>query len=273
MVIKEALRFGTSFLKDVSDSASLDASLLLEKVLGCDKLFLIKNRDEVLSEENLDLFKTCLERRKNSEPMAYILEKKEFMGLTFSVKKGVLIPRPDTETLVEYAIENCKGSVLDIGTGSGAIAVSLAKFGKDLDVSAVDISDEALDIARCNAENNSVSIKFSRLDILKEEIPGKFDAIISNPPYIRTDVLETLDSDVKDFEPTLALDGGRDGLIFYRVITEKAISSLNENGLIIFEIGFDQAREVSEILEKDFKDIKVLYDLGQNPRVVTGRKK
>ncbi len=273
MVIYEALRFGTSFLKDVSDTASLDSSLLLEKVLGCDRLFLIKNRDEILDDEALSLFKSHLERRKNTEPIAYILGEKEFMGLSFSVKEGVLIPRPDTETLVEYAIENCRGSVLDIGTGSGAIAVSLAKFGKDLEVSAVDISETALETAKLNAENNGVNINFSKLDILNDEISGKFDAIISNPPYIRTDVLKTLDSDVRDFEPKLALDGGDDGLIFYRVIAKKATEALNEKGLIIFEIGFDQAKEVSEILDADFCDIKVLYDLGKNPRVVTGMKK
>ena len=273
MVIKEALRFGTSFLKESSDTPSLDTSLLLEKALGCDKLTLIKNRDVLIDDDDLNLFKSFLERRKSKEPVAYILEKKEFMGLAFSVSEGVLIPRPDTETLVEYALEHCNGSVLDIGTGSGAIAVSLAKFGKNLDVYAVDVSEKALDTAKCNAENNGVSINFSKLDILKEDIPGKFDSIISNPPYIRTDVLETLESDVKDFEPLLALDGGFDGLTFYKVIAKKAASALNVNGIIIFEIGFDQAKEVSEILEKDFKDIKVLYDLGQNSRVVTGIKK
>ncbi len=273
MVIKEALILGSSLLSDVSETPALDSKLLLEKVLSCDRLYLIKNRDEVLSEDILNLYKSFLERRSKNEPLAYITGEKEFMGLSFKVNENVLIPRPDTEVLAEFAIENCSGKVLDIGTGSGAIAVSLAKLGKSVEVSAVDVSEKALEVAKANAELNGAEVDFSKLDILEEEIKGKFDTIISNPPYIRTDVLKTLGANVKDFEPSLALDGGDDGLIFYRVITEKAASALNKKGRLLFEIGFDQADEVSEIMQKDFCDIKVLKDLGGNPRVVTGIKK
>ena len=195
------------------------------------------------------------------------------MGLSFYVDKNVLIPRPDTEVLAEYVIENCHGKILDIGTGSGALSVSIAKYGKDVSVFACDISQEALNIAMRNSSTNDASVTFFHCDILKDELKEKYNVIVSNPPYIRSDVILTLDKNVKDFEPSLALDGGNDGLIFYRTITEKAYNALTEDGILAYEIGFDQAKEVSDIMSPLFKEIKVLKDLSGNDRVVTGIKK
>lgn len=273
MVIKEALIMGTSLLSEVSETPSLDSKILLEKACNCDRLFLLRNRDEEISTESLELYKTYLERRKAEEPIAYITNEKEFMGLPFYVDENVLIPRPDTEILVEYAIDNCHGSVLDIGTGSGAIAVSVAKYGKDVSVSACDISEKALVIAEKNAVANNAFVNFFHVDILNENLKEKYDTIISNPPYIRSDVIPTLGINVKDFEPLAALDGGDDGLIFYRTITKKAFTSLNPGGILIYEIGFDQAKDVSDILSPLFTDIRVLKDFSGNDRVVTGIKK
>lgn len=273
MVIKEALMLGTSLLSDVSDTPGLDSKILLEKACNCDRLFLLRNRDEEISEENFLIYKSFLERRKSNEPIAYITNEKEFMGLLFYVDKNVLIPRPDTEILAEYAISNCRGKILDIGTGSGALSVSIAKLGKDVSVSACDISEAALSIAEKNALSNGVSVNFFRCDILKDELNEKYDAIISNPPYIRSDVVLTLDRNVKDFEPSLALDGGDDGLIFYRTITKKAYDALNSGGILAYEIGFDQGKDVSDIMKPLFDDVKILKDFAGNDRVVTGIKK
>ena len=273
MVIKEALMLGTSILADASNTPGLDSKILLEKACNCDRLFLLRNRDEALEDEAFSLYQSYLERRKSKEPVAYITNEKEFMGLSFYVDKNVLIPRPDTEVLAEFVISNCHGNILDIGTGSGALSVSIAKLGNDVSVSACDISEEALKIAERNALSNNVSVNFFKKDILNEELTEKYDTIISNPPYIRSDVVLTLDSNVKDFEPPLALDGGADGLIFYRVITKKAYGALNPGGILAYEIGFDQGAEVSEIMLPFFRDVKVIKDLAGNDRVVTGIKK
>ena len=273
MVIKEALMLGTSLLTDVSDTPGLDSKILLEKACNSDRLFLLRNRDEKLDDETFSLYQSYLERRKLKEPIAYITNEKEFMGLSFYVDKNVLIPRPDTEVLAEFVIDNCHGKILDIGTGSGALSVSIAKYLKDSLVSACDISEGALDIAKKNASANEVSVTFFKKDILSEDLTEKYDAIVSNPPYIRSDVVLTLDENVKDFEPTLALDGGADGLIFYRVITKKAFDSLNDKGVLAFEIGYDQGNEVSEIMTPYFSEVTVIKDLAGNDRVVTGIKK
>lgn len=273
MVIKEALMMGSSLLAKVSDTPSLDSKILLEKACNCDRLFLLRNRDDELTEESLQLYRDYLERRKKLEPIAYIINEKEFMGLSFYVDQNVLIPRPDTEILAELAISCFHGKVLDIGTGSGALAVSIAKHGTDVSVDACDISIKALDIARKNAASNCVPVSFFLCDILSDKLLGKYNAIVSNPPYIRSDVVLTLDKNVKDFEPRLALDGGNDGLIFYRTITKKAHEALSDSGILAFEIGYDQANEVSKIMKPLFSDIKVLKDLSGNDRVVTGIKK
>lgn len=273
MVIKDILSIATDELKEISDTPALDSRILLEKACNCDRLFLIKNRDKPLPSESIKVFNNFLKRRLSGEPVAYITGTKEFMGLNFKVDKNVLIPRPDTEILAEYAIANCRGKILDIGTGSGCIAISLAKYIDNSSVTAIDISQSALDIAADNAKENNVSIKFICMDVLKNELPGEFDAIVSNPPYIRTTDILTLEKNVQDFEPYGALSGGDNGLIFYNAITPKAYSALKPSGILAYEIGFDQADDVVNIMKPYFDNVIVLKDFGGNDRVVAGSKK
>ncbi|MDP4132609.1 MAG: peptide chain release factor N(5)-glutamine methyltransferase [Bacillota bacterium] len=270
MVIKETLANAIKSLKEISDTPSLDAKILLEKACSCDRLFLLKKRDDILPDESIAKFNNYIERRIKGEPVAYIVGSKEFMGLNFIVTSDVLIPRPDTETLAEYVISNLSGKILDIGTGSGCIAISCAKFIKGSEVTAIDKDAKALSIASKNADMHNVSIKFICLDILKNDIEEKYNVILSNPPYIKTETIDGLSESVKDYEPKAALDGGGDGLIFYRAITKKAAEALLPKGVLAFEIGYDQADEVSSIMEPYFDLITVLKDLSGNDRVVSG---
>lgn len=273
MVISDALFNATEKLKAISSVPSLESKLLLESALNCDRLYLIKNRNAFLSLSEEQEFNSLVSVRLTGCPIAYIIGHREFMGLDFSVNKNVLIPRPDTETLVEYAIGLNKKNILDIGTGSGAIAVSLAKYIEGSRVTATDISSEALKTAEKNAAANGVHVDFYRSDILSDDIFGTYDLIASNPPYIKDSVIPTLETDVKDFEPQLALSGGEDGLKFYRAICKKAPSALNEDGILLLEIGFDQGEDVKNLMSEHFCDIKILKDLSGCSRVCTGRKK
>ena len=219
--------------------------------------------------------KAVLEERKKGRPLAYIIGNSEFFGREFDVQEGVLIPRPETELLVEEVVRIAKQtsaqSILDIGTGSGAIAISLA-LETQANVVGVDVSDVAVSVA---SKNNSKL--GARATILKsnlfENVQGKFDIIVSNPPYIKTTVLSTLEREVRDFEPTLALDGGEDGLDFYRKIIGVAPNYLNKNGYLAFEIGFDQGKDLKKLLCKDFEDVKVLKDYNKHDRIVIAKKR
>jgi release factor glutamine methyltransferase len=231
--------------------------------------------DEISSDAEKTLALT-LAQRLEMKPMQYILGHCEFMGLDFEVNENTLIPRPDTEVLVESAIEaikkhNCK-TVLDMCTGSGAIAVSIAKY-TGAKVTATDISEKALDVARRNAEKNNVNVNFIKSDLF-QNISGKFDIILSNPPYIESAVVDTLDSGVKDYEPRLALDGGDDGLDFYKKIVESAPRFLtNCCGALMFEIGYNQADALKNILcEHQFDKILIKKDLAGLNRVAIGYK-
>lgn len=196
---------------------------------------------------------------------------KEFMKLNFKVNENVLIPREDTEILVQEAIKLDKKNILDMCTGSGCIAISLAKYVKNARVIGVDVSTKALEIAKVNADLNGVLVEFIKSDLF-ENVQGKYDLIISNPPYIRTDVTKTLQEEVKR-EPIQALDGGIDGLDFYRTISNKARNFLNENGYLAFEIGYDEASNVSDILKKyKYKNIRLIKDLSENDRVIIAQK-
>lgn len=269
-VIKDILQSAAERLKPVSDTPVLDARILMETACGCDRLFLIKNRDSTLDEKALIHFESLLSQRLLGKPIAYITGHKEFMGLDFLVNEDVLIPRPDTEALVEFAIKTDKKRILDIGTGSGAIAVSLAKYIPDASVYAIDISENALKTAAENAARNSVSIRFLKTDVLSESLPCGFDLIVSNPPYIKSSVIPTLAASVKNFEPITALSGGEDGLLFYREITKKAAVALESKGILAYEIGYDQAYDVTEIMREHFEDITVIKDLSGCDRVVWG---
>ena len=228
MTIKEILIKYSNDLENISDTPRLDVEMLLKKALGdVDSMYIRMYLDKELTDEQEKYFLEMIKERLNERPIAYIIGNREFMGLDFFVKEGVLIPRPDTETLVEEIINifNNKSelNILDIGTGSGAITISLAKYLNDAHVTSVDISDIALEIASKNAVSNDVNKK---IDFIKSDIfsnisrEEKFDIIVSNPPYIKKEDIPGLDRQVKDFEPYNALEGGEDGLDFYRKITE-----------------------------------------------------
>ena len=255
MVIGELLLEGVSYLREKGISEPrLDCEVLLSHVLKKERLFLAVHREQEISDEQAKQFRLLYQRRGQHEPVAYLTGHREFMSLDFEVVPGVLIPRPDTETLVEHIIEEYKKSgkieLLDLCTGSGAIAVSLAKYLPDSFVTAVDISSVCVEMAKKNAKKNGVSNQVTVLqaDVLDFSPDKMFDCIASNPPYIPTETVFTLESDVKDFEPSLALDGGADGLDFYRSLTEKSVNWLKDGGVLAFEVGHDQAEAVLRLV-------------------------
>ena len=208
MTIKDIIVKYSKELEEISPTPRLDVETLLQKVLGVDRLYILLNLERVLSEDEEQLFNKFINERLNNRPIAYIVGNREFMGLDFFVKEGVLIPRPDTEVLVEEVIELAKKkdakNILDIGTGSGAITVSLAKYLENVKVTSVDISDIALEIGKRNAISNEVDdrINFVKSDLFTNiDKETKFDIIVSNPPYIKREVIDTLDKQVKDYEP------------------------------------------------------------------------
>lgn len=231
---------------------------------------------DISNQDKQKIMEIASERAKHI-PLDYILGKSEFFGYEFKVNKNCLIPRLDTEVLVQTVVDEAKKekepvSVLDIGTGSGAIAISVQKE-TGANVTAVDISEDALALAKQNAVLNHADVRFLHSNLFEAVGNEKFDFIVSNPPYIKTDVIDELDDEVKLNEPILALDGGSDGLKFYKKIISQAKKHLKDSGMIFFEIGFDQADDVSKLLEADFKEICVIKDYGGNDRVVYATKK
>ena len=280
MTIKDIIVKYSKELEEISPTPRLDVETLLQKVLGVDRLYILLNLERVLSEDEEQLFNKFINERLNNRPIAYIVENREFMGLDFFVKEGVLIPRPDTEVLVEEVIELAKKkgakNILDIGTGSGAITVSLAKYLENVKVTSVDISDIALEIGKRNAISNEVDdrINFVKSDLFTNiDKETKFDIIVSNPPYIKREVIDTLDKQVKDYEPYNALEGGEDGLDFYRQITKESIDYLKQGGILAYEVGHDQAEDVSEIMKSyGYTKIYKKKDIQGIDRVVIGFK-
>ena len=254
-----------------------EADWIISHVTGMSQADFVLHPREITDEEMREI-EDIITRRNSGEPLQYILGHTEFMGMTFKVNDLVLIPRQDTETLVESVVSKIgkkKLSVLDIGTGSGCIGISIAKLCKNTDVTVLDYSDSILAVAKENADLNGVNIKTLHCDILEEVPEGKYDVIVSNPPYIETDTIFSLDNIVSSYEPVEALDGGFDGLMFYRRIAEEVAKDiLNENGIIAFEIGYNQGEEVSDILrEEDFSNVRVIKDSCDNDRVVVARYK
>ena len=262
------------------ETPRLDAELLLCYILDCKRIDLIINKDKILDEKTILIFNNYVNRRVKNEPISYITKTKEFMSLEFDVTDGILIPRPDTEILVEEIINIYKDKdvkILDLCTGSGAIAVSLACYLKKARLVAVDKFDVCLKTASKNAVKHHVDDRVSvvKSDVLESvEVDDKFDCIVSNPPYIKSDVLPTLSADVKNYEPMYALDGGNDGLIFYRKITDYAKENLITSGILAFEIGFDQASDVMTIIKNTdcFKNIRLIRDLAGLDRVIIAEK-
>lgn len=277
MTYQEIIKKITDELKTAGvPDPETDARFFLEEAAGTDYSHLLMQlRDEVPDEVSASLEK-YIEARKHRIPLQQILGFTEFMGLKFYVNEHVLCPRQDTEVLIEQILKNDIGGsrVLDLCTGSGCIAVSLAKLG-GADVTATDISEEALTVAARNAQENEVDVHFFRGD-LYDALPSdeKYDIIVSNPPYIRTQVIDTLAPEVRDHEPRIALDGDADGLAFYRRIINDAGTYLNEGGRLYFEIGFDQGKAVSELLRNNaYEDIHVIKDYSHNDRVVAAKRR
>lgn len=262
----------------------LNAELIMSHCMNGDRIYLYENYTKELTKIEQNLFRTLIRRRIKHEPVQYIIGKTEFMGLPFKLNKNVLIPRPETETLVEFAInyslENkgkCK-KILDLGTGSGNIIISLAKYSPNLQYYAVDISRGALYVAKENAILNEVDkfITFIQCDLFScFNKKFKFDMILTNPPYIPKKVLSTLPEEIKLFEPQISLDGGEDGLKMIKRIIDEAYRHLNKNGVCLMEIGYDQSHQVGRILRESekYRDIKFIKDLSGNKRVVFFKRK
>ena len=273
MTYREAIALGEKILNmaQVAD-AKIDAWLLLEKVCRIDRSFYYLHMEEELSEEQVHEYEIALKKRAERVPLQYIVGETEFMGLRFKVNSNVLIPRQDTETLVEEALKVVEPGmrVLDMCTGSGCIIISILHNAGDVTGMAVDISKQALNVAKENAKMNEVAVLFERSDMF-DNVTGTFDVIVSNPPYIPTEVIPKLMPEVRDFEPMDALDGKEDGLYFYRRIADECKKYLNPGGKILVEIGYDQGEAVSELFRQaGLSDVRVIRDLAKNDRVVSG---
>ena len=279
--IGELLIDGNKILKEANiDTYILDTQLLLGKVLQKDKLYLITNKEEEVNKFKEKEFYRLINKRKDKMPIKYILKNAEFMGLDFYVEEGVLIPRGDTEILVEEVLKNITASnqydICDLCCGSGAIGISIATLRENTKIDLIDYYDIPEKITKKNINKHKLSsrVEFIKSDLLEEAIKRekKYDILVSNPPYIKEEVIETLMDDVKNYEPHTALSGGNDGLYFYRKIVEDSDKILKENGILAFEIGHDQGEEVSALMtQKGYKGVRVIKDLAGLDRVVLGQ--
>jgi len=273
---REALSNNLSVIESITETPLLDLQLIMCHVLKINRLKLILDQSEMLSQIDYNEYMKLVYERADGRPIQYIISEQEFMGLDFYVDERVLIPRGDTEVLVEAIIEiyrNKSCRFVEVGTGSGAIAVSLVKLLNESCGITLDISEEALKVAGKNARKNGVT---DRLKLLKSDVftdlnvdEKSLDFIVSNPPYIPTEVLDTLHVRVKDFEPHMALDGGEDGLDFYRQIVDESRRYLKDGGQVFFEVGHDQSEDVSKLfVENGYRDIYTIKDLQGFERVV-----
>lgn len=279
MNINDLLIYGRQYLIDSNiDEIPLKVRLLLEHILNMNKYDLVINHLQEIDETKIIDYKLGLEKLKNNTPIQYIINNQEFMKLNFYVDENVLIPQPDTEILIEEVIKyvnkyykDTPVKILDLCTGSGAIAISLAKYLDNVEVVATDISTKAIQISKLNAEKNLVhtKIKFIESDMFTNINKNNFDIIVSNPPYIEKNIIPTLSKEVQN-EPILALDGGNDGLDFYRIVVDEAYKFLNNNGHVFIEIGYNQKDKVFELIENsnNYGEAKCIKDLGGNDRVV-----
>ena len=279
MNIQSALTEGLNILKNKSIlSAKLDSEILMAKALGKKREYIILNNDKIIKEQNLKYFKKLVHERATRKPIAYLLNKKSFWNSEFYVNKNTLIPRPDTEIILEQILKFTKNknylNILDIGVGSGCILLSVLKERKNFYGTGIDISRNSLDICKMNAKKLLLDrrVKFFKSDVDKFAI-GKYDLIVSNPPYIKTSDLKYLESDVIKFEPKLALDGGLDGLSVIRKVIKKSSELLKKNGKFILEIGFDQKNKVIKLLNnKGFYINSTVKDLANNDRCIISTK-
>ena len=269
------LQMGEQYLQECGiEDASVDAWLLMEYVTGIRRAMFLIERRNLMKEEDQQRYFELIKKRGTHIPLQHLTGEQEFMGLTFKVNEHVLVPRQDTEILVEEALKRVQlgMKVLDMCTGSGCIAVSIAKLAKkNLHVDASDISEDALAVAKQNITALEAEVHLIHSDLF-EQITEAYDMIVSNPPYIRTAVIEELAEEVRIHDPFIALDGKEDGLYFYRRIVEKSPEYLNAGGYLLFEIGHDQGNDVKELMcERGFEDVQVYKDLAGLDRVVTGQ--
>ena len=279
MNINDALIYGRQYLLNTNiQNIPLKVRLLLEHTLNMNKYELVINHTQEIDTYKLHQFTSGLEKIKNNTPIQYIINNQEFMKMNFYVDENVLIPQPDTEILVEEVIKYCSENynntnikILDLCTGSGAIAISLAKYIDNACVTATDISNKALQIAKLNAEKNLVhtKINFIESDMFSNINFNDFDIIVSNPPYIESDVISTLDLEVQQ-EPKLALDGGVDGLDFYKIIINNSYNYLKNSGKLFLEIGYNQKDALFDLIlnSKFFSNPVCVKDLDNNDRVI-----
>lgn len=279
MTIQENLRLGIKNLKEENISEPvLKARLLLCYILNLKKEDLVIYENKEVSSKNEEEYKKNIQKLIEGYPLQYITRHQEFMKLDFYVDENVLIPRADTEITVEEVILYCKNMkkdnirILDLCTGSGVVAISIGNYVDNCEIVAVDISKNALEIAKNNAFKNGVQNITWLLSNLFDKVEGKFDIIVSNPPYIKKDVIPTLEKEVQK-EPIIALDGGQDGLDFYREIIRKAPNYLKEDGAIFLEIGYDQKEDVLDIINetKKYKEVISKKDLSGNDRMIMAK--
>ncbi|MDF1612396.1 peptide chain release factor N(5)-glutamine methyltransferase [Stygiobacter electus] len=279
--VLDAINLSSTYLekKNIS-SPRLNAELLLAEVLSCKRIDLYLSFDRPLTEHEINDYREFIRRRGNHEPLQYIIGKAEFYGNEFIVNENVLIPRPETEILVDEVIaKNVNSSslkILDVGTGSGIIAVSLAKELITANFDAFDVSEEAVNIALKNASLNGVSdkINFFVADIFNYEGNNDYyDIIVSNPPYISHEDYNNLEIDVKEYEPKISLTDLQDGLTYYKTIINKSSKWLKKDGYLFFEIGYNQGKDVENLMNEYFYDIKVVKDFQNFDRVIYGVKK
>ena len=279
MNIQSAVIKGTNILKSKSiKTAQLDAEILMARVLGANREYIILNNNKDLEDQNFENFKSLIKERANRKPIAYLLNKKFFWNNEFYVNKNTLIPRPDTEIIVEQILKFTKNkntlNILDIGVGSGCILLSILNERKKFTGTGIDISKNSLDICKINAKKLLVE---KRTKLYKSDVDkftqGKYDLIVSNPPYIKSSSLKYLESDVLKFEPKLALDGGLDGLLVIRKVIKKSSELIKRNGKFILEINFDQKNKVIKLLnEKGFYINSTIKDYAKNDRCIVSTK-
>lgn len=274
MTYREAIVLGEKNLQqaDIAD-AKTDSWLLLAMACKIDHTYYYMHIDEEMSEEQVREFEVLIRKRAERVPLQYITGEQEFMGLTFHVNSNVLIPRQDTEMLVEEALKVIKPGmkIMDMCTGSGCVLISILKNAHDVEGIGYDISKQAINVAKENAKFNEVPAVFERSDLFEDVVENDFDVIVSNPPYIPTDVVATLMPEVSQFEPREALDGKGDGLYFYSKILEQCKNYMKQDGYILFEIGCEQGDAVSTMMRlAGFSEVRVIKDLARNDRVVMG---
>ena len=279
MNIYNAIKEGSKILKknNIKFSA-LDCEILLAKALKKQRKFLILNLDKTLNRKNLEIYKDLVNQRSNGKPIAYIIKKKNFWNSEFIIEEGSLIPRPETEVLIEATLELFKNkdyaNILDVGVGSGCIILSILNekpyfYGKGIDISTKSISLSKLNAKKLNLENR---VKFIKTDV-DNFSNGKYDLIVSNPPYINSNKIKYLEKDVRNFEPKLALDGGLDGTFKILKVIEKASTLLKSNGKLILEIGYDQKIKIISLLKKrGFYINNIIKDYSENDRCIISTK-